>query len=89
MSDPTSTTETTVSSPKHLLAKTPRTVIYGIGIAAAAVIILAVISEVLAPGSVQRVAVATDSVVVQLGAILTALAVVVPPFLALFNLSED
>lgn len=74
---------------KHLLTKTPRTVLYGVGIAAAVIIILAVVSEVFAPGSVQRVAEATDTVVVQIGAILAALAVLVPPFLALFNLSDD
>lgn len=54
MSEPTPTTETNLNSHKHLLAKTPRTVLYGIGIAAAVVIVLAVISEVLSPGSVQR-----------------------------------
>ncbi|GAA4923589.1 hypothetical protein [Nesterenkonia rhizosphaerae] len=44
---------------------------------------------ITAPGSVQRVREATESVVVEIGLILAALAVLVPPTLALFNLKED
>lgn len=87
MTEPT--TETDLSRHKHLLSKTPRTVLYGIGIAAAVLVVLAVVFELVSPGSVQRVAQATDTVVIQLGAILTALAVLINPVLALLNLSDD
>ena len=75
-------------NPKHL-KMVPRAVLYGVGIAGAVVVILAVIAELQAPGSVQRVREATESVVVEIGLILAALAVLVPPALALFNLKED
>lgn len=75
-------------NPKHL-KMVPRAVLYGIGIAGAVVVILAVIAELQAPGIVQRVREATESVVVEIGLILAALAALVPPALALFNLKED
>lgn len=74
---------------KHLLAKTPRTVLYSVGGVAIVILVAAVVSEILAPGSVQRVREATETVVIEIGLVAAALAALVPPALAILNLDDD
>ena len=74
---------------RQTLRKTPRTVLYSVGGVAIAVLILAVVAELISPGSIESVRGATETVVAELGLILAAVAAVVPPVLALLNLSDD
>lgn len=74
---------------KHTLAKVPRAVLYVVGGAAILALVTAVIAELYAPGSIQRVREATETVVAELGVILAALTALVPPVLALLNLDDD
>lgn len=81
--------KTTLTTRKHLLTKTPRTVLYSIGGVAIVILVAAVVSEILAPGSVQRIREATETVVVEIGLVAAALAALVPPALAILNLDDD
>ncbi|MBO0594094.1 hypothetical protein I2485_02620 [Nesterenkonia sp. E16_7] len=74
---------------KHLLTKTPRTVLYAIGGVAILVLVGAVVAELLEPGSVQQIRQATETVVVEIGLVAAALAALVPHALAVLNLSDD
>ncbi|GAA1450503.1 hypothetical protein ACFP47_10080 [Nesterenkonia lacusekhoensis] len=74
---------------KHTLAKVPRAVLYAVGGAAILALVAAVIAELYAPGSIQRVREATEIAVTEFGVILTAVAALVPPVLALLNLTDD
>lgn len=71
------------------LKKTPRTVLYAVGGVAIAVLIAAVVAEIVSPGSIANVRGATETVVAELGLILAAVAAAVPPVLALLNLTDD
>lgn len=74
---------------KHIISKTPRTVLYSIGGVAILILVAAVVAELFHPGSVQAVREATETVVAEAVIIGAALAAVVPPVLALLNLSDD
>lgn len=74
---------------KHLLTKTPRTVLYSVGGVAILILVAAVVTELLHPGSVQAIREATETVVAETVIISAALAAVVPPALALLNLDDD
>lgn len=74
---------------KHVLKKTPRTVLYAIGAVAILVLVGAVVAELFDPGSVQRIREATETVLAEIGLGAAALAAVVTPVLALLNLSDD
>ena len=71
------------------LKKTPTTVLYSVGGAAIAMLILAVVAELVSPGSIENVRGAVETVVAELGLIVAAIAAAVPPVLALLNLTDD
>lgn len=87
--DPEATVHDQSEKRKHLLTKTPRTVLYSVGGVAILFLVAAVVSEILAPGSVQRVREATETVVVEIGLVAAALVALVPPVLAVLNLDDD
>lgn len=89
MTNPAPLTETDSANKKHLLSKTPRTVLYSIGGVAVFILVAAVVSEIFIPGSVQQIREATETVVVEIGLVAAALAALVPPALALLNLDDD
>ena len=74
---------------KTTLKKTPRTVLYAVGGVAIAVLITAVVAELISPGSIENIRGATETVVTELGLVVAAVAAAVPPVLALLNLTDD
>lgn len=73
----------------HTLPKTPRTALYSVGGVAILLLIAAIVAEMIAPGSIQEIRQATETVIAEVIIIAAALAAIVPPVLALLNLDDD